>query len=107
MRKSTPKAKASTTSRAAPQSELRGCRQHIEAVIPHSEPADRHGEAPRKALPLESPEKDISPELPVVETGTQAAVAASILHGAHIVRVHDVANTVATVKIMDAICGVR
>jgi dihydropteroate synthase len=48
-------------------------------------------------------EKDISPDLPVVETGTQAAVAASILNGAHIVRVHDVANTVATVKVVDAI----
>jgi len=50
----------------------------------------------------DGPDKDISPELPIVETGTQAAVAASILHGAHIVRVHDVANTVATVKIIDA-----
>ncbi len=48
-------------------------------------------------------EKDISPDLPVVETGTQAAVAASIFNGAHIVRVHDVATTVATVKVVDAI----
>jgi dihydropteroate synthase len=47
--------------------------------------------------------KDISPLLPVVATGTQAAVAAAILNGAHIVRVHDVANTVATVKVVDAI----
>jgi len=46
---------------------------------------------------------DISPDLPVVETGTQAAVAAAILNGAHLVRVHDVANTRATVKIIDAI----
>jgi dihydropteroate synthase len=46
---------------------------------------------------------DIPPELPAVETGTQAAVAASIFNGAHIVRVHDVANTVATVKVVDAI----
>jgi dihydropteroate synthase len=38
-----------------------------------------------------------------VETGTQAAVAASILNGAHIVRVHDVASTLATVKVADAI----
>jgi dihydropteroate synthase len=48
-------------------------------------------------------EKDIPPDRPVVETGTQAAVAASILNGAHIVRVHDVANTLATVRVVDAI----
>ena len=48
-------------------------------------------------------ETDISPELPEVETGTQASVAASILNGAHIVRVHNVANTLTTVKIIDAI----
>jgi dihydropteroate synthase len=48
-------------------------------------------------------QKDISPTQPAVETGTQAAVAAAVLNGAHIVRVHDVANTVATVKVVDAI----
>ena len=47
--------------------------------------------------------KDIPASLPVVETGTQAAVAAAVLNGAHIVRVHDVANTAATVKVIDAI----
>lgn len=47
--------------------------------------------------------KDIQPDLPVVEIGTQAAVAASVLNGAHIVRAHNVANTVATVKIIDSI----
>ncbi len=47
--------------------------------------------------------QDIPATLPVVETGTQAAVAAAVLNGAHIVRVHDVANTVATVKVVDAI----
>jgi dihydropteroate synthase len=47
--------------------------------------------------------QDISPDLPVVETGTQAAVAAAVFNGAHIVRVHDVANTMATVKVVDAI----
>ena len=47
--------------------------------------------------------KDIPASLPVVETGTQAAVAAAVLNGAHIVRVHDVATTVATVKVADAI----
>jgi len=47
--------------------------------------------------------QDIRPDLPIVETGTQATIAAAILNGAHIVRVHDVANTCATVKIADAI----
>ncbi len=47
--------------------------------------------------------EDIEPDLPAVETGTQAAIAASILHGAHIIRVHDVANTCSTVKIIDAL----
>jgi len=46
---------------------------------------------------------ELNPLDPSVETGTQAAVAASVLAGAHIVRVHDVANTVSTVKIIDAI----
>jgi dihydropteroate synthase len=46
---------------------------------------------------------DIPTDLPIVETGTQATVAAAVLNGAHIVRVHDVANTVATVKVVDAI----
>lgn len=48
-------------------------------------------------------EPDIPPDRPAVETGTQAAVAASVFNGAHIVRVHDVANTVATVNVVDAI----
>ena len=54
----------------------------------------------RKIL-KQSHEDDIQPDLPKVETGTQAAVAAAILNGAHIVRVHDVANTVPTVKVLD------
>jgi dihydropteroate synthase len=33
-------------------------------------------------------------------------VAAAILNGAHIVRVHDVATTVATCKVVDAILNV-
>jgi dihydropteroate synthase len=48
-------------------------------------------------------EEDIRPDLPIVETGTQAAVASAVLSGAHIVRVHDVARTVASVKILDAL----
>ena len=50
---------------------------------------------------------DIQPDLPLVETGSQAAVAASILNGAHIVRVHDVAGTVAIAKLVDAIVNAR
>ncbi|RPH48815.1 MAG: dihydropteroate synthase [Desulfobacteraceae bacterium] len=46
---------------------------------------------------------ELKPHDPAVETGTQAAVAASVLAGAHIVRVHDVAGTVSTVKIIDAL----
>lgn len=48
-------------------------------------------------------ESDIPPDLQVVATGTQAAVAASVLCGAHLVRVHDVAETRATLRIIDAI----
>jgi dihydropteroate synthase len=43
------------------------------------------------------------PHSKIVETGTQASVAAAVLNGAHIVRVHDVADTRITVKIIDAI----
>jgi dihydropteroate synthase len=46
---------------------------------------------------------DIPADTPIVETGTQAAVAAAVLCGAHIVRVHDVANTRATIRILDAL----
>lgn len=45
--------------------------------------------------------KDSDPQ--AIETGTQATVSASILAGAHIVRVHDVASTLATVKVIDAL----
>ena len=51
--------------------------------------------------------EDLRPDLPLVETGTQAAVAAAVLNGAHIVRVHDVANTVATAKILDAMLNTQ
>ena len=47
--------------------------------------------------------EDIHPHSGLVETGTQASVAAAVLNGAHIVRVHDVFNTRITVKIIDAI----
>jgi dihydropteroate synthase len=47
--------------------------------------------------------EDIDPESAMVETGTQASIAAAVLNGAHMVRVHDVATTRITVKIIDAI----
>lgn len=46
---------------------------------------------------------DVSALAPEVETGTQATVAAAVLNGAHMVRVHNVANTKYTVKLIDAI----
>ena len=52
---------------------------------------------------FDKPSGDIKADMPALETGTQAAVAAAVLHGAHIVRVHDVAGTYKTVKIIDAI----
>ncbi len=55
---------------------------------------------------FDKPAKDIKTDIPAMETGTQAAVAAAVLHGAHIVRVHDVAGTYKTLKIVDAIKNV-
>lgn len=46
---------------------------------------------------------ELPPENHLIETGTQASITAAALNGAHIVRVHDVANTVAAIKIADAI----
>jgi dihydropteroate synthase len=46
---------------------------------------------------------ELKPDHPAIETGTQAAVAAAVMRGVHIVRVHDVANTYSTLKIVDAI----
>ncbi len=60
----------------------------------------------RKILKPEH-QPDLPPDLPIVETGSQAAVAAAVLNGAHIVRVHEVANTLATVKIIDAMLNAR
>lgn len=51
----------------------------------------------------ETENKEPRPDAPIVETGTQATVAACALKGVHIVRCHNVANTLATVKIVDAI----
>jgi dihydropteroate synthase len=47
--------------------------------------------------------KEFFADSPEVETGTQAAISASILNGAHIVRVHNVANTISTVKFINAV----
>jgi dihydropteroate synthase len=47
--------------------------------------------------------EDIDPLLPVVETGTQAAVAATVMKDVDFVRVHDVATTYATIKVIRAI----
>ena len=46
---------------------------------------------------------ELKPDHPDVEIGTQAAVAAAVMSGAHIVRVHDVSSTYKTIKMIDAI----
>lgn len=56
----------------------------------------------RKLL-IEDGQTDISPDLPIVESATQASVAAAILNGAQAIRVHDVAGTKITARIVDAI----
>ncbi len=48
-------------------------------------------------------EKDLDPRSIEVARGTQAAVAAAAMNGAHIIRVHDVARTRATLAVVDAI----
>jgi len=48
-------------------------------------------------------DREVTPDLPEVAVGTQTAVAAAVLSGAHIVRVHDVAATRATVTLADAL----
>jgi len=48
-------------------------------------------------------QEELTAERPEVETGTQAALAMAIQNGAHIVRVHNVANTRAMVTILDAV----
>jgi dihydropteroate synthase len=53
---------------------------------------------------LKEPEgMELSPDAPIVETGTQAVVAVSALNGADIIRVHNVATTRATLNIVNAI----
>jgi dihydropteroate synthase len=50
-----------------------------------------------------SSKKDLAPDHPLVEIGTQAVVYALATKGVHIIRVHNVANTVATLKMVDAL----
>lgn len=56
----------------------------------------------RKLLATPSGEEP-TPDDRAVAFGTQATVAAAVLNGAHIVRVHNVADTRCTVKLIDAI----
>lgn len=46
---------------------------------------------------------DLTPDAPIFDIGTQAAVAATVLNGGHIVRCHNVAMAKTSVKILDAI----
>ncbi len=57
----------------------------------------------RKAFIRKLLKQESSPMSPLVETGTQASIAASVLSGAHIVRVHNVANTKAFLTVLEAI----
>jgi dihydropteroate synthase len=43
------------------------------------------------------------PDDPEVESGTQAAVAAAVMHGAHILRIHNVAHSRAMLRVLEAI----
>ena len=83
--------------------------KHVQAFAPLDAPiligASRKSFI-RKILKDEYVE-DLPPDLPFVEIGSQAAAAAAIINGAHIVRVHDVANTAATAKILDAMLNAR
>jgi dihydropteroate synthase len=60
-----------------------------------------------RSLLSQDSDKELDPKSPGVETGTQASVAAAALNGAQIVRVHDVASTKITLKIIDAIKNAR
>jgi dihydropteroate synthase len=58
-----------------------------------------------RSLLKDPSEKDKDPRSVDVARGTQAAVAAAAMNGAHMVRVHDVARTRATLAIADAIAS--
>jgi dihydropteroate synthase len=59
-----------------------------------------------RQLLKEPSQKDMDPLSVDVARGTQAAVAAAAMKGAHIVRVHDVARTRATLSVINAITSV-
>lgn len=59
-----------------------------------------------KTLLKDELKKEAEYNLALLDTGTQAAVAAAALNGAHIVRVHDVAGACKTLKIIDSIITV-
>lgn len=56
----------------------------------------------RQILSRSAP-NELTPDSAPVEIGSQAALAAAVLNGAHIVRVHNVANARAMVDVLDAI----
>ncbi len=56
-----------------------------------------------RALVKDQSVKDIPADRPEVISGTLAAVTAAVLNGAHIVRVHDVAQAAAAVKVAAAV----
>jgi len=57
----------------------------------------------RKTVKPTDNKKDLSPDHPLVEIGTQAVVCELATKGVHILRVHNVANTVATLKVIKAL----
>ena len=59
-----------------------------------------------RQLLKDSSQKEMDPLSVEVARGTQAAVAAAAMKGAHIVRVHDVARTRATLAVVNAITAV-
>jgi dihydropteroate synthase len=59
-----------------------------------------------RTLLKDSDRDEIQPDMPVVGTGTMAAVCMAVMNGAHIVRVHDVETTRSAIKIVDAVLNV-
>ncbi|MFP3980662.1 MAG: dihydropteroate synthase [Desulfobacterales bacterium] len=56
-----------------------------------------------RKLFLQEAGEEHAADSPEIETGTQGAVAAAVMKGAHIVRVHDVAAARSTVRVTDAV----
>lgn len=57
----------------------------------------------RKAFIRKTIANDIAPDHPLTEIGTQAVVSVLALKGVHIIRVHNVANTSITLKLIEAL----